>query len=347
MTSSREQVVTAVVGCGNWGKNHVRVFTERSDLRYCCDADPERLEAVTSSYPSLSATTSYEDVLSDDEVDAVILATPAETHAAMAVSALGAGKDVLVEKPLALTADDAQRVVDAVDESGRILGVGHLLEYHPAVEYLKSVVDDGSLGDIYYCYSQRVNLGTFRARENALWSLAPHDISVMIYLFEESPVRLEATGQDFLQDGIEDVVFLDMEFASGRIGHVQVSWLDPHKERKITVVGSEKMAVFDDMSSREKLRVYDKGAQFSDPGRHGAGFADSLTVREGDVVIPHISSAEPLDRECVAFLDAVVTRTPPRADARDGLEVVKVLQEAERCLSERRGPSRRRAGADV
>lgn len=341
MSRSRKEIRTAVVGCGNWGKNHVRVFAKRSDLRFCCDTDAARLEAISSRHPSVETVESYQKLLSATELDAVVLATPAEKHADMAIAAMEAGKDVLVEKPMALTVSEAERVVETVERTDCILGVGHLLEYHPAVEHLKMVVESGGLGDIYYCYSQRVNLGRIRSKENALWSLAPHDISMMLFLFDEVPVAVEATGQDFLQNKIEDVVFLNLEFASGRIGHVQVSWLDPHKERKLTVVGSEKMAVFDDMSSREKLRLYDKGADVTSSGPQSPGYAQSLAVREGEIRIPHISSAEPLDRECVAFLDAVSERKSPRADAQDGLEVVKVLEQAESSLDAGRDQSHR------
>ncbi len=329
-------VGTAVVGCGDWGKNHVRVFHRRSNLRVCCDSDDERLDAVSRQYPGVRTTGSYEDVFGADDVDAVVLATDAETHAGMAVAALEAGKDVLVEKPLALTVEDAERVVETADRTDRILAVGHLLEYHPAVEHLKGIVDDGDLGEIFYCYSRRVNLGRIRTDENALWSLAPHDISIMLYLLDEVPVRVRATGRGFLRAGVEDVVFLDLEFGSGRMGHVQVSWLDPHKERQFTVVGSDKMAVFDDMSPREKLRLYDKGAEVESPALVDQGVTESLAVREGDVVIPHVPGDEPLDQECVAFLEAVVTREPPRADGEDGLEVVRVLERAEASLAEHR-----------
>lgn len=336
MSRSIGDVQTAVVGCGNWGKNHVRVFDQRADLRVCCDRNEQRLKRIGDRYPEARTTSSFEQVLAADDAEALVIATPAEMHAEMAIAGLEAGKDVLVEKPLALTVEDAERVVNAANQADRVVGVGHLLVYHPAVQHLKRLIDDGELGEVYYCYGQRVNLGKIRAQENALWSLAPHDVSVMLHLFGEKPVEVEATGRDFLQDGIEDVVFLDLHFPSGRIGHVQVSWLDPHKERKLTVVGSNKMAVFDDMSSREKLRLYDKGADIDEEGRPGSGVVESLTVREGDLLIPHLSNAEPLDQECVDFLEAVVSRDTPRADGLDGLEVVKVLERAETCLRERR-----------
>lgn len=329
-------VRTAVVGCGYWGRNLVRNFAALSDLRVCCDEDAAARSRVERDHPGVRVVERYDDVLSDDAVEAVVLATPAPAHADMAVAALDAGKHVFIEKPLALSVADGERVATAAQRAGRVGMVGHLLEYHPAVEHVKGMIARGELGDVYYAYSQRVNLGKVRSDENALWSLAPHDVSVLLYLMDEEPEEVVATGQAFLQPGVEDVVFVTMRFGSGRVAHVQVSWLDPHKERRLTVVGSRKMVVFDDMQPREKVRVYDKGVDRSaaEAGSYES-FGELLSLRDGDVVIPRLPGREPLAIECGEFLKAVVTGAPPRSDLADGIRVVRVLERAQRSLEAR------------
>jgi predicted dehydrogenase len=331
--SKKSTVRTAVVGCGYWGKNLVRNFDRLSDLRLCCDASDSVRTAIAAAYPHVRVTADYDAVLGDPDVHAVVLATPAPMHADMAIRALRAGKHVFVEKPLALNTEDAAAMVRAAEEGGRILMVGHLLEYHPAVNYIKQMIDSGELGEVYYLYSQRLNLGKVRADENALWSLAPHDISVALYLLGEEPEEVQASGQAFLQDGIEDVTFVTLRFASGRVAHIHVSWLDPHKERRLTVVGTRKMVVFDDMEPQEKIKVYDKGV---DRPRSEAAeyetYAELLQLREGDIVIPRLPMGEPLAVECSEFLQAVETGTPPRSDGADGLRVVRTLEAAQAAL---------------
>jgi predicted dehydrogenase len=330
-------VRTAVVGCGYWGKNLVRNFAALSDLRICCDADDGVRARIAGEYPQVKTTADYSSVLTSDEVEAVVLATPASAHAEMALAALDAGKHVFVEKPLALCGADAEHVVEAAERTRLILMVGHLMEYHPAIDHLKGMVESGELGDVYYSYSQRVNLGKVRSDENALWSLAPHDISMILYLMGEEPEHVEATGQAFLQAGIEDVVFVTMRFASGRVAHVHVSWLDPHKERRITIVGSKKMVVFDDVEASEKVRVYDKGvARQPTTAPAYASYGELLALREGDIVIPRLPSKEPLSIECGEFLKAIETGVPPRSDGRDGLAVVRVLEAAQHALDARK-----------
>lgn len=328
--NSEGTVRTAVVGCGYWGRNLVRNFAAISELRVCCDVDEAIRAGIAGRYPNVGVTGSYEDVLSDSEIDAIALATPAGLHADMAIAALEAGKHVFVEKPLALSETDAQLVVDTADRANRVLMVGHLLEYHPAVEYVKGMIERGELGQIYYCYSQRVNLGQVRSDENALWSLAPHDISVALYLMDEEPVDVQATGQAFLQPDIEDVVFLTLKFASGRMAHIQASWLDPHKERRLTVVGSEKMVVFNDMEPKEKVRIYDKGVdRRPTEAAEYSSLAELLSLREGEILIPRLPGHEPLTRECEEFLRSVLTGIAPRSDGQDGLRVVRVLERAQ------------------
>lgn len=329
--TAADRIATAVVGCGYWGTNLARNFAALSDLRICCDPSEDVRRRMGAQYPHARVTADYAEVLDDPGIDAIVLATPAPTHADLAVRALAAGKHLFVEKPLALNEADARRVIDAAERAGRILAVGHLLEYHPAVEYLKDLVQGGDLGEVYYCYSHRLNLGKLRSDENALWSLAPHDISVVLYLLGEEPTSVEARGQAFLQPGIEDVCFVTLRFASGRVAHIHVSWLDPHKTRQLTVVGSKKMAVFDDMEPREKVRIYDKGVDRGDRPEV-PGYPDVLTIREGNILIPQLPSHEPLALECKEFLNAVATGKPPRSDGADGLRVVRVLQQAQEML---------------
>lgn len=327
------RIRTAVVGCGYWGKNLVRNFHQLSDLRFCVDSDSGALSRIARQYPDVSAVADFEEVLDSPDVDAVVIATPPYSHADLAVAALERGKHVFVEKPLALSSVDAERTVAAADRSQRILMVGHLLEYHPGVNYLKRLIDEDELGEVYYLYTRRVNLGKVRADENALWSLAPHDVSVALYLLGEEPDEVDATGQAFLQPGVEDVVFLTLKFASGRVAQIHVSWLDPHKDRRMTIVGSRKMVTFDDMKTQEKVRIYDKGVDRRlDEAPEYETYAELLALREGNILIPRIPSDEPLALECSEFLRAVALGTPPRTDGRGGLAVVRVLEAANAAL---------------
>lgn len=327
---------TAVVGCGNWGKNHVRNFARLSNLIVCCDRNQQCLSRATELAPSVSTTLHYSEVLSDSGVEAVVLATPATRHAEMAVQALRAGKHVLVEKPLALSGAAAEEVLNVAKEAGRVLMVGHLMEYHPGVEKMKDLLDSGSLGRPYYMYSHRVNLGTVRTDESAMWSLAPHDVSMMNWLLGEEPEEVNAHGASYLRPGIEDVVFVHLRYPSGAVGHVHVSWLDPRKERMLTVVGRSKMAIFDDMSANEKVRVYDKGAVVGGNGGVDGRTAAEVYLRDGDVVIPALPHAEPLAREVEEFLRCVEEGDVPRSDGHDGLRVVRTLERAQKALDSRR-----------
>ena len=321
----------AVVGVGGWGKNLARNFFQIPDcsLRYVCDLSPRRLQEIQRQLPGTAVTTRFEDVVADPELDACVIATTAASHYGLAKAALRAGKDVFVEKPFVLEVDQAEELVRIAEGEGRILMVGHLLEYHPAVGRLKTMVDGGELGDVYYIYNQRVNLGTVRNDENALWSFAPHDVSALLYLLGKEPTDVAARGQSYLRRGIEDVVFITLNFDDKALAHIHVSWLDPHKIRKITVVGSKKMVVFDDMESTEKLKVYDKSAE---QNADYSTFAEYVTLRFGDITIPHLKIDEPVRLECQHFLDCVRDRRPARSDGRDGLRVVKVLAAAQRSL---------------
>ena len=326
-----DRIGIAVVGTGDWGANLIRNFAALPGARLValCDSDPQRLRAAAARHPDSVACADPAEVAERAEVQAVVVAASAASHHALAKRMLEAGKDVYVEKPLALSVPDAEELVRLAHQRGRILMVGHLLLHHPGVRYLKGMVDRGELGDLYYLYSQRVNLGKVRKDENALWSLAPHDLSVILHLLGAEPLDVVARGSAFLQPAVEDVVFVDLRFPGGKLAHVHVSWLDPHKLRKFTVVGSRKMVVFDDMEASEKIRIYDKGV---DRGGEVVSYGDALTVRSGDITIPKISLQEPLKLECQHFVDCVRDRTPPLTDGNDGLRVVKVLAAAEASL---------------
>lgn len=320
-------VGVAVVGCGAWGRNLVRTFhtLPGSRLAAVVDLDEKRLAQMRTQFPGVHATPNLDSVLADASVEAVVVSASAVAHEPVALRAIGAGKHVFVEKPLALSVAGGRRMVDAAKAAGRTLMVGHLLLYHPAVLHLRKLIDQGQLGDVYYMYSVRVNLGTVRKDENALWSFAPHDISVMNFLMAARPESVSARGQAYLQKGVEDVVFVNLRYPGGRMGQIQLSWLDPHKERRLTIVGSNKMAVFDDGAPSEKVRIYDKGANLS---REYQTYGEYLGLRNGDITIPWIDAKEPLQAEGTHFLDCVRSGAAPRSDGREGLGVVEVLEAA-------------------
>jgi predicted dehydrogenase len=319
------EVNVAIAGCGQWGVNHVRTFANAPGCRvsWLADTDPKRLAKARELARGAKTAPELEAALKDESVQACVIATNSESHHALARKALEAGKHVLVEKPLALSAKEAGELVEIAGRKGLVLMVGHLLLYHPAVNYLKGLLDKGELGQILYLYSVRVNLGAIRRNENALWSLAPHDISVMLYLTGQQPTRAIANGKCFLQKGIEDVVFFSLDFPGGQVAHAQVSWLDPHKIRKFTVVGARKMAAFDDMEATEKIKLYDKGV--NQEIRYGS-YDEVLTLREGDISIPYFRMTEPLRLEASHFLDCVRDKKKPLSDGENGLAVVRILE---------------------
>ena len=316
-----------IVGLGNWGKNVARCFsrTDGARLALLCEGDAQRLAAQQALYPEARATQQIEDVLADPTLDAIALVTPAPTHYALGKRVLEANKHLYVEKPLTLSSADAASLCAIARERQRVLMVGHLLEYHPAVLWMKDYVDSGALGDILYMYSHRLNLGIVRPDENAFWSLAPHDVSVILYLFGSQPDWVAAHGASYLQPGVEDVVFATLHFPDGRMAQVHVSWLDPTKERRMVLVGARTMVVFDDMTPAEPVKVFDKGAV-------KRADAPVFTVRQGENFVPPIAPAEPLQTECQHFVDAIRHGTAPRSDGADGLRVVRVLEAVEASL---------------
>ena len=303
-----------VVGLNYWGPNLVRNFNDVAELAWLCDLDEKHLSPLAARYPNARATTSFDDLLGDDELDAVVIATPVPTHYALAKQALEAGKHVFVEKPPAMRASEIDELVALAVERDRVLMPGHLLLYHPGVLKVKELIDNGELGDVLCVYGNRVNLGIVRSNENALWSLGVHDLSVILYFLDEDPELVTAQGSASIHPGVEDVVFCFLRFPSGKIAHMHLSWLDPHKMRKMTVVGREKMVVFDDMEPERKVTVYEKRA----------GAAGEL--HSGDISIPKISTAEPLRLECTYFLELIDGKHDKAKVARDGARVVRALE---------------------
>ncbi len=323
----------AVIGVGYWGPNFVRIMDElpQVQLVYVCDKEAKRFERLSVLYPHLTFTTDVKGVIEDANVDAVVVATGSDSHYEVGLSCLEHGKHVLIEKPLALNSADAARLVEEAQRRKRVLLVGHLLRYHRGIERLKAYIDEGYLGKILYIYTTRVNLGRIRKEESALWSFATHDVSVVNFLVGMQPELVTATGQSYLRKGVHDVVFVTLYYQGDVMAHLHVSWLDPHKIRKITIVGDKRMAVLDDMETTEKLRIYDKGVDFTPS--YG-DYAESLSVRIGDIYIPKIDMVEPLKVECQHFLDCIEKGAKPLTDGQHGLQVLRVLEAAEKSLNE-------------
>jgi predicted dehydrogenase len=321
-------VSVGVVGLGYWGPNLARNLAAipGCEVSWLCDASEEARAKLERSHPGARFTDVIGELLDDPELDAVVLATPVPTHAELAIAVAEAGKHCFVEKPLATTAADAERAVAAATRAERILMVGHLLEYHPAVGRLKELIDGEELGALHYIYGNRLNLGKLRADENALWSLGAHDVSVVLHLIGEEPQECIAHGASYVREGVQDVVFCYLRFPSGIVAHLHLSWLDPHKERRLTVVGARRMATFDDMLIEGKLAVYDKG--FDQDSR---SWGEYIT-RSGDIFSPQVPNAEPLRIECEHFVECIRTGATPRSDGHSGLRVVRVLEQLQRSL---------------
>jgi predicted dehydrogenase len=309
----------AHAGVGGWGRNVARVVGELAELAWICDTDEERLAPYAARYPQARVTASFDDLLTDDTVDAVVIATPVPTHHALAKQALEAGKHVFVEKPPAMRGDEMEELVAIAEKRDLVLMPGHLLLYHPGLRKVKELVDGGELGEVACVYGNRQNLGVIRSNENALLSLGVHDLSVILWLLGEEPSEAIAHGMDYLQEGIEDVVFCFLRFPSGKVAHMHLSWLDPHKMRKMTVVGREKMVVFDDMELERKVTVYEKA-----PWEPAETYGEWRT-RTGDIYSPKVSTDEPLKLELQHFLRLVAEGPGDHREARDGLAVVRTL----------------------
>jgi predicted dehydrogenase len=323
-----EPLHIGLAGLGYWGPNLARNLDDLPGLAltWICDRDESALARVAPRFPDARRTTRFADLLEDESLVAVAIATPVVTHFELAREALLAGKHVFVEKPLALSSTFAEQLLALAEERGLVLMPGHLLLYHPGIAKLKDLVAGGELGRLLYVYGNRQNLGQIRRDENALWSLGAHDLSVILHLVDEEPAEAWARGESFLNPGVEDVVFCFLRFPSGIVAHMHLSWLDPHKIRRMTVVGDRKMAVFDDMELERKVTVYDKG-----PEQRADTWGEWQT-RTGDISIPKIANDEPLKLECAHFLALLRGDGDRLAAARAGLAVVRALEQLQASL---------------
>lgn len=324
MTTSKNPNM-AVVGCGRWGINHVRTWQKLGRLAVACDPDPGNLERIRADFPDIALCSDIHEVLERPEVKGVCLATPAITHARLGTQVLESGKDLLVEKPMALKVGDAERLIELASERDLVLGVGHVLEYHPAVLKLKELVASGQLGRVRYIYSNRLNMGTIRTEENSLWSFAPHDIAVLLRLVGSFPGEISCTGAGYLNSEVADVTLTSMKFGSDLRAHIFVSWLHPFKEQRFVVVGDEQMAVFEDTATWDrKLLLYPHRVHWQD--------GQVPIARKAEAVPVELEPSEPLLNECVEFVAAMEERRPPLTDGRSGLDVLKVLTMAQESL---------------
>lgn len=328
-----DRVRIGLVGYGYWGPNLARNFHQLPEawLVACADADAARLSEVARLYPSIQQTASDARALMENPtLDALVIATPARSHFQLVSQALEAGKHVLVEKPLALTGADARALIECARKNKRVLMVGHTFEYNPAVWKIQELLDAGALGELYYIYTNRVNLGRVQTDINALWSIAPHDVSILLHLLKAMPLSVSAHGAMYVNRGIEDVIFALLQFPKNIVGHIHASWLDPSKTRQMTFVGSEKMIVYDDVDPEAKLKIYDKGVY-----KRGDAFGEfQLRVRSGDLYIPKIDLTEPLKYECAHFLECIRENKTPRTDGENGWRVVRVLEAAQQSLDQ-------------
>ena len=325
-------VRVGVVGFGYWGPNLVRNLDRLGDaeLVAACDTSEANLAKLSGLYPGVATTTDLDSLLTGHDLDAVVVATSAPSHFPVAKRVIEAGLHCYVEKPLTLTSADALELVRLADERGVVLMVGHLMEYHSAINWIRDYIASGELGDVLYLYAQRLNLGKVRTEENAFWSLAPHDVSIVLYLLGEAPDYVSASGAAYINDGVQDTVFANLHFPSGKVANIHVSWLDPHKVRKFTIVGTKRMLVFDDMEATEKIWIYDKGVGAP---TDAMSFGEDLTLRFGEITVPYIAMKEPLSLEVQHFLDCCMSGETPRSDGRDGLRVVRVLEAVDESMA--------------
>ena len=330
---------TGIIGLGYWGPNYARVLRElgTANLVWACDARPEALHLMRTRYPDVILTTKVEDILSDPSIDAVIVATPTSTHAALTLEALEAEKHVLCEKPLAFTVAECDEVISAAETARRVLMVGHTFIFNPVVRRMKELINDGAIGNIRYCHSARTGLGPIRQDVNALWDLAPHDVSIILDLFDRQPLEVAATGESYLRDGTEDVVFVTLRLEGKILANIHLSWIDPYKTRRLTVIGEQQMLVFDDVVTDEKLRLYDRGASYEATAEQarGAEYGEYKAIlREGDIVIPRVAPTEPLKEQTAHFLDCCEQGLEPETNGAAARRVVSVLEAASASLQE-------------
>jgi len=324
-------VTIAVIGCGYWGPNYVRTFNElpSSNVCSCCDLDVTRLNYVKGIYPFIKTTTNHLRILDNPRIDAVCVSTPASTHYGIVKESLLHGKHVLVEKPLTLNVKEGEDLMKTAQDQNRILMIGHVYLYHPAVQKVKNIIQNNELGELHYLHSVRTGLGPIRRDVNAMWDLAPHDISIYLHLLGQIPKNVSARGASYLQNNVEDVVSLSMEFPRKIMGFIHVSWLDARKTREMTIVGKTKMVVFNDTNSNEKLKIYHQGVATREPSTYGEFL---LQVRTGDIFAPKIESTEPLRKQCMDFVECIEKGSEPLSNGKEGLKVLKVLEAAQLSL---------------
>ncbi|MHB8840623.1 MAG: Gfo/Idh/MocA family protein [Candidatus Aquicultor sp.] len=325
------RITLALIGYGYWGPNLLRNFMEAPGCRvkYVCDSSPAQLNKVALKYPHLTLTQSFDEVVDDDEVDAVVVATPISTHHGLAKKALLKGKHVFVEKPLTADSESAKELVKLADMQQMVLMVGHTFKYSPPVIKIKELIDSGELGDIYYISSSRVNLGLHQPDVSVIWDLAPHDFSIIFYWLGEEPSQVHAFGRGCVKSDTPDVAFINLAFDSGAVAEVQLSWLSPVKLRRTVIVGSKKMLIYDDTQSVEKVKLFDHGVNFIEP----TSFEEfQLSYRSGDIISPHLDNYEPLLEEAKHFIECIREGKCPRTDGADGLNVVRALEQAEKSL---------------
>jgi predicted dehydrogenase len=319
----------AVIGYGYWGPNLVRNLLENRKVNTVtiCDRDPDQLERAAQRFPHVRTVADVDDVWRDTSIEAVLIATPVSTHHGLGKASLAAGKHTFIEKPLAASTQEAEDLARTADQLGLTLMVGHTFEYSPPVIKIREIIESGSLGQIYYVSAVRVNLGIHQKDVSVVWDLAPHDLSMLFYWLGEMPTEVSMLGGAFVQPTVSDVAFINLQFQSGTVGSIQVSWLSPSKLRHITIVGSKKMLVYDDTNAVERVKIYDRGVEFKEPTTYGEY---ALTYRTGDIVAPHIPATEPLQTEISHFLDCALTGARPRTDGWSGLRVVQALEAIER-----------------
>ena len=324
------EIRVAVVGYGYWGPNLVRNIMERPEMELAalCERDEARAEAFTRKVKNVPWVGDYTEILSDPDIDAVVVATPPKTHHTLVKAALLAGKHVMVEKPLATTSADATDLVDTAEAGDLVLMPGHTFVYSPPVNKVRQLIDEGALGEVYFVTSSRMNLGKYQP-DGVICDLAPHDLSILLYLLDEPVVQVAASARSIFCDGVPEVAFLTLTFASGVTANVQISWLAPRKVREMVIVGSQRMVQYDDTANDESIRVFDRGMEFKEPANFGE---HNLSYRSGDIVIPRVDASEPLGLELEDFASAILTGSTPRSHAKLGLEIVKVIEAAEYSL---------------
>ena len=330
-----DKLNVAVIGCGYWGPNLIRNYEQipGCNMKMCSDLDESNLQRIKNLYPNIEATKEAEKIITDSSIDAVAIATPVYTHFDLAKKCLEQGKHVMIEKPMASSSDQCLELIKLAEKKDLRLMVGHTFEYTAPVNKAKEIIESGELGEIYYISSVRVNLGLFQPDINVIWDLAPHDISIILYLLEKFPVNISAQGKAHFKKGIEDVATTTLNFSNGAIAFIHNSWLDPDKIRRITVVGSKKMLVYDDIKTNEKIKIYDKGVEV--PPYYDTYAEFHFSYRYGDIYTPRIQEYEPLRRECEHFLDCIREGKTPKSDGYSGLRVVAILEAANKSIKNR------------